>query len=305
MSYSIRSRILSFFASRWPNPVRQRTEKLGAEPGSDEFERAYAVAQYTRKMSSGLRLTGVPPLWGLKILEVGCGHGGISCYLAGLGAKSVVGIDLNRRNLVFADELKGRIERESGRPLAATFLPMNATELAFADASIDLVYADNVFEHFTEPQAVLAEMHRVLKPGGLLVAPIFSSIKSKYGLHLKHGLKLPWANLLFSEKTIIEAMRIQAAKRPELLDLYPGLRDDPRRVRDLRRYGDLNDITYRSFRQMAQECGFRVKKFRLFPTPLGRVLRKIAPRLERSKLLEILSTGAAALLQKTSEESIS
>ena len=140
-----------------------------------------------------------------------------------------------------------------GHKLPIRFAEMNATALDLPDACMDLVLADNVFEHFIEHKGVLREAQRVLRPGGKLLVPIFSSIYCKYGLHLKHGLKLPWANLVFSEKTICEAMQRLANDDPRLFDYYPGLRNNPQRVRDVRRYHDLNDITYKQFKADAHK----------------------------------------------------
>jgi 2-polyprenyl-3-methyl-5-hydroxy-6-metoxy-1,4-benzoquinol methylase len=300
--HSWKSHLLSAVVSAWPNTQRRRTKSLGAEPGTAAHARAYAVRQFTERVDYGLCVLRTPPLWGLRVLEVGCGHGGIACYLASIGPRQVLGVDLNRRNLSYARELKTQIEEKSGRALPLNFAEMDATGLALADASFDVVVAANVFEHFVEPGAVLRELRRILAPGGLVIIPVFSSIKSKHGLHLKHGLKLPWANLVFSERTILGALDLQARKRPELFEIYPGLADRPQRVRDVRRYGDLNDITYGSFRELAIECGFRIRDFRVHSTLTGKILRRLFPKLESTIVFDVLSTGAAAVLEVPRDE---
>lgn len=292
----IPSHLLSTLATLWPSPVRRPTESRGAAPGSPEYDRAYAVDQYQRKVRSGLGLPDPPLFWGRRVLELGCGHGGISCFLAGLGARQVVGVDLNHRHLRCALQLKTRIEEESARPLPVSFHLMDGFRLAFADATFDVVVVDNVFEHLIDPEEALREMRRVLRPGGWLLIPIFSSIASKYGLHLKHGLKLPWANLVFSERTIVEALRLQARRRPQLREIYPNL-DTATTVAGVRRHGDLNDLTYGRFRALAVANGFRVHYFRTHATFVGKVLRRLSPRLGRTVLGDIFSVGAAAILR--------
>lgn len=290
---------LSALASVYPSPVAARDRRLGAEPGSTEYEKAYALDQFMSRVVSGSPLgRDLPPLIGKEVLELGCGHGGVTCYLASLGAKRAVGIDINTDNFSHGLELA----RQFRGGLPVELVEMNCMNLTFEDESFDAVYADNAFEHYEDPERVMREAYRILRPDGFLIVPIFSSIKSKYGLHLKQGLKLPWANLFFSDETIIGAMQRQAQKRPELLEWYSGLNGEPQRVRDLRKHGDLNDITHKEFLQMAARTGFKVKTFRVYPTRLGRVIRRLMPSLERTIIFDVLSTGAGALLYKSKDD---
>jgi hypothetical protein len=108
---------------------------------------------------------------------------------------------------------------------------------------------------------------------------------------------MTWANRFFSERTIIRAMRRLAMDEPRIAEWYPGLGDSPVRVRDLRRYQDLNDITYAKFQRMAARCGFKVEMFSVFGTRLGKVIGQL-PFVRNSKVNDILSTGAGAYLRK-------
>lgn len=49
---------------------------------------------------------------------------------------------------------------------------VDLTALPFADASYDLVFASHVLEHIQDDRAALAEIRRVLKPGGIAVLPV-------------------------------------------------------------------------------------------------------------------------------------
>ena len=286
---------LSALASVWRNPVAARDERLGSEIGSVEYERAYTRDQFMSRVVNGFPLgRELPLLFGKEVLELGCGHGGVTCYLAGLGAKRVVGIDINTENFSHGLELA----REFQNNLPIELIEMDCMNLTFEDESFDVVYADNAFEHYDDPERVMREAFRVLRHDGYLLVPTFSSILSKYGLHLKQGLKLPWANLFFSENTIVGAMQRQARKRPELFDWYSGLRGQPTCVRDLRKHKDLNDITHKKFLEMAMRTGFKVKTFRVHATRTGRLFRRFIPSLEQTVILDILSTGAGAVLQK-------
>jgi ubiquinone/menaquinone biosynthesis C-methylase UbiE len=279
-------------ARNWPSPVANRLADFGA-PSTDASNAAYARHQFDRKVRIGLQVA----VSGLDVLEIGCGHGGISCYLASVGARHVVGIDINTKNLTFARGIVEEHERRlGGAKLPLNFVVTDARHMGFSDGSFDLIVADSLFEHVMDPEALLKESHRLLRPKGKLLVPLFSSIYSKNGLHLKHGLKMPWANLVFSEATILRALRRLADENPQLFEQYPGLRNNPQRVRDVRRYGDLNDITYGRFREMAASTGFGVSWFRPVPVNrFGEVLRRV-PVVRDSLLMDIMSTGASALL---------
>lgn len=287
--------ILYRLARKWPSPVQFLTDRLGHEPGTEAYARAYALDQFNRRVRDGIGVA----VFDREVLEIGCGHGGISCFLAVSGARRVVGIDLNTANLEHARQLAKMLESRWGADcrLPIDFREGDAYAMDFPDRSFDLVVAENAFEHFADPEKVMSESSRVLRSGGGLIVPIFSSIYSKYGLHLKHGLKLPWTNLFFSERTIVRAMHRLADEDPQLKELYPGLMDSPQRARDLRKYKDLNDITHGKFLAMAKRTGFRVEWFRPRPTRFGRLVA-ITPLVRKSILMDVFSTGAAAYLVK-------
>lgn len=101
-----------------------------------------------------------------KVLDVGCGVGGTSRYLAknlGSGA-DVTGITLSPNQVKRAQELA----IEQGVP-NAQFQVMNALEMEFADNTFDIVWACESGEHMPDKEAYINEMMRVLKPGGKFV----------------------------------------------------------------------------------------------------------------------------------------
>ena len=296
--------ILYKLASNWPKGILKIYSGLGEDVTDDNYHLNYALKkQFKVMVRRGVKFD----FWGKEVLEIGCGHGGISTHLALNGAKRVVGIDLNTHHLEIANQFKESIEQRFGitKGLNVGFEEQDAASLTYDNESFDIVLADNVFEHFMEPLAVLKESHRILKPGGRLVIPLFNSIYSKYGLHIKRGLRVPWANILFSEKTICEAVERMAQDDPQIYEAYPGLKETPFpvKVKDLRKYKDLNSMTHKWFLQMVQESSFQIESFRINPVggtilrlPI-KVLHKI-PFLKYSILCDILSIYASAVLVK-------
>lgn len=102
----------------------------------------------------------------VKVLDVGCGVGGTSRYLAkNLGPKAqVTGITLSPNQVARAQELAD----EQGVP-NANFCVMNALDMDFPDNSFDIVWACESGEHMPDKKKYIEEMMRVLKPGGKYV----------------------------------------------------------------------------------------------------------------------------------------
>jgi ubiquinone/menaquinone biosynthesis C-methylase UbiE len=89
------------------------------------------------------------------VLDVGCGDGQIARALAAQGGE-VLGIDPTQLHIDIANERAG----------GPTYLLGSATQLPVPDASQDAVVACLVFEHIDEVDVAIAEVARVLKPGG-------------------------------------------------------------------------------------------------------------------------------------------
>jgi len=102
---------------------------------------------------------------GAKVLDVGCGVGGTSRYLAKkMPNAEVTGITLSPNQVKRATELA----EEQNVP-NAKFTVMNALEMDFPDNSFDIVWACESGEHMPDKEAYINEMMRVLKPGGKYV----------------------------------------------------------------------------------------------------------------------------------------
>eukprot|EP00977_Amphora_coffeiformis_P003225 scaffold597_cov176-Amphora_coffeaeformis.AAC.31 len=109
---------------------------------------------------------------GAKVLDVGCGFGGTSRYLAKrLCAKSdVTGITLSPKQVERGTELAA----EQGVADNTNFMVMDALKMEFPDNTFDIVWACESGEHMPDKKAYINEMMRVLKPGGKFVMACWS-----------------------------------------------------------------------------------------------------------------------------------
>ena len=70
-------------------------------------------------------------------------------------------------------DLDAKFNKELCRQLGVARLPnppvlqMNAEKMTFADATFDFIFSCSTFEHLADPGAVIDEVNRVLKPGGV------------------------------------------------------------------------------------------------------------------------------------------
>lgn len=101
---------------------------------------------------------------GKVAVDIGVGWGDYLPHLIERGF-SVIAIDNDAANLARINRL------DTGRALLG-ILPADAHYLPLADASVDVVLMGEVLEHVEQPERVLREAHRVLRPGGCLIADV-------------------------------------------------------------------------------------------------------------------------------------
>ena len=99
-----------------------------------------------------------------RVLDVGCGIGGPSRFLAKQFGCRVIGVDLTAEFV----EVATMLARRTGLAEAVTYRQGNALELPFPDASFDLVWSQNAAMNIADRDRLYAEMRRVLRPNGKL-----------------------------------------------------------------------------------------------------------------------------------------
>ena len=101
------------------------------------------------------------------MLEVGCGAAPTWC--GSPGGALVSGVDLSPPRSRWRAELRAAGAEADLREADGEHLP-------FADDSFDLVYAHGVVQYTSDPQALVDECRRVLKPGGEAVFQVYNRI---------------------------------------------------------------------------------------------------------------------------------
>ena len=94
-----------------------------------------------------------------EVLELGCGVGEVTAFLAAQRGYNVVGADIDPAQVALAASRYGAQRR-------LQFVVADASDLRFDTARFDLVIAQNVFHHLPRWRRAVSEIARVLRPGG-------------------------------------------------------------------------------------------------------------------------------------------
>lgn len=221
---------------------------------------------------------------GASVLEIGAGAGIDSVLLALRGARRVVGIDLafplqeadergeRTRRLMRAvlakagvtDGIDGTLER-----VPVSFVPMDATRLQFPDATFDLVVSRAALEHVVPIERALAEMARVVRPGGLLRHGIDQFFWLR-GCHKGGLVDIPWAHA-----------RLDAEEYRRFVEQSEGEGAAQRRSRHL---AGLNQLGLSGWRSLFEQSSFEILDWKEEPHPLAQALLEENPEVVETSL---------------------
>jgi ubiquinone/menaquinone biosynthesis C-methylase UbiE len=120
-----------------------------------EYERGRSLIELLRAAVPGQEIEG------LRVLDVGCGDAGVLIALAEAGG------DAHGLEPFEPSVLRGRVRAEE-HGVTVKLQSGVGEALPYPGASFDLVLLDNVLEHVEDRERTLDEIHRVLRPGGIL-----------------------------------------------------------------------------------------------------------------------------------------
>lgn len=121
----------------------------------------------------------------IKVIEVGCGSARLSCFLASLGYNTTC-MDFSENALKVAKK-NYYLTKNQGE-----FIVGDVQNMPFEDNTYDVVISTGLLEHFKDPQIVINEMTRILKPEGIFYSDI---VPDKFSLFRSHLLFLKKLNL--------------------------------------------------------------------------------------------------------------
>jgi ubiquinone/menaquinone biosynthesis C-methylase UbiE len=154
-----------------------------------------------------------------KVLEIAPGPGYFCIELARLGDFQITGLDISKSFV----EIARRNAAAAG--LQIDFREGNASAMPFKDNTFDFTFCQAAFKNFSEPVKAIAEMYRVLRPGGVSVisdlrrdAPAEEIEREVKGMHLgpinEFMVRWTFHAMLLKSAYSVEEMRAMVAQTP-------------------------------------------------------------------------------------------
>lgn len=263
----------------------------------DEF--AYVESYHTNVVNTFDLFKDVISVEGKRILDLGCGQGALSCRYAQAGAHLVVGCDRNYEGWPLRTA-RAYLQHQ-GLQGVVPLLQGDAVVLPFEDEAFDLIALNDVCDHIVGLPQALQECYRLLAPGGHL-AITFIPWYHPGGFHLMDYVPVPYANLVFSERAVVEILLETAARDPAVGHSIPGLKQVPPPATFDEMGIVLSRVTVRGFKRGLGETDFKVRYLRLigFGQKTGhRVLAVLLDSLVRIPLAnELFTSRINCLLEK-------
>jgi ubiquinone/menaquinone biosynthesis C-methylase UbiE len=156
-----------------------REHELGTHEFFDEIER-HRYSEYAPWMCNTMGFDKFP---GAQLLEIGCGMGSDLVQFARGGAHCT-GIDLTPRSIEITRH------RFALNGLEGDFMLSDAERLPFESESFDVVYSNGVLHHTPNTAGAIAEVHRVLRPGGIAKIMLYhrNSLNYWFEIILRRGI---------------------------------------------------------------------------------------------------------------------
>jgi ubiquinone/menaquinone biosynthesis C-methylase UbiE len=134
-----------------------------SNPFGDLYLRLIGYPFGSRRNEVRLVLKEVNAQPGQKILDIGCGDGIWTNYLANSSQAEIHGLDVSKHDLNIAKK------RAALSKVNVRYHLEDATKMSFKTATFDTVFSISTLEHTDNDDAIFKEIYRVLKPGGKIV----------------------------------------------------------------------------------------------------------------------------------------
>jgi SAM-dependent methyltransferase len=196
-------------------------------------------------------------LEGKVVADVGCGEGFTDLGIVHKARPGrLVGFDISptSRDKLLDEALCAGVA--TTLPPEMEFVQSESERLPAPDSTFDVTITWSAFEHIAKPVAVLKEIRRTIKPGGVLFLQLWPFYYSQHGSHLMQWFPGGFCQLRFTDQEIIECLRGDQETDPGWIEM---------KIAD---YLDLNRITLDDLHADLREAGFAVSRLELITNPV-------------------------------------
>lgn len=239
----------------------------------NEGKESYAMWQYKRGSDTIAfyreRYTTQEMFENKVVLDVGCGAGGKTMYYASQGVAKIIGMDIVSHYKEEAETLAQQL----GYADRFAFVVGDAAHTQFENNTFDTIIMNDAMEHVDRPDLVLAEVKRILKPGGRLYVN-FPPYYHPFGAHLSDLIAIPWVHLFFSEDTLVAAYKELCKTVPDGDERIAFRISTNEQGKEYFSY--INHMTIKRFDKLRVQAGMKQAYYREVPlrgflTPLAKL----------------------------------
>jgi ubiquinone/menaquinone biosynthesis C-methylase UbiE len=174
--------------------------------------------------------------------------GGKTTFYAEKGCRLIIGIDIDEKSL---ENARTFVKEKNIQNVE--FIHGSLDAMPFESDKFDIIIINDAIEHIRRPilTKALEECKRVVKPSGLICLefPPWSSFDAS---HLYDYIYIPWCQLLFSQKTLLNVMKSMNSNQ-EVIGISSLIEQ----------YQELNRITIKEFKGIVKKLDFKVIAFDL------------------------------------------
>lgn len=173
-----------------------------------------------------------------RIVEMGCGTGQMSLYLA-RADRFVVGADLTRASLLLGQAAARRLGVERVR-----FVETDLRSAGLTPGAFDLVYCSGVLHHTPDPRASFARLATLARPGGMIVVGVYNAFARVPSRVRRVVARLSGFRLVPFDPVLRERRDEPARRDAWLRDQYQHPEEHRHTLAEVQRWFVENDVDY-------------------------------------------------------------
>jgi 2-polyprenyl-3-methyl-5-hydroxy-6-metoxy-1,4-benzoquinol methylase/uncharacterized protein YbaR (Trm112 family) len=173
-----------------------------------------------------------------RVLEIGCGTGQMSLYLAS-GQRLVIGADLTRASLELGAAAARRFKIDQ-----VQFIETDLHRPGLRKGSFDVVYSSGVLHHTPDPRAAFASIVQLVRPGGMIVLGLYNSF-ARIPFRLRRWLaRLSGYQFISFDPVLCDRMNEPARRTAWLRDQYQHPEEHRHTLAEVQQWFAENGVDY-------------------------------------------------------------